>query len=176
MATSDQKSDDITVKLCKKLKVSFFRGSLNNVASRFYEINKKNKYKYFLRINADSPLIDYKLIDLIATKKINNPDIITNVYKRSFPKGQSVEIFNTKFFQKKYHKIKSKYDLENVTSYFYDNIKNIKIKSIKNKVSFSHINLSVDTIDDLKRIRKIYIKSRNKNWKTYAKMYEEIYL
>ena len=157
------------------MNVSFFRGSLNNVASRFYQINKKSKFKYFLRINADSPLIDNKLIDLIARKKISKYDIITNVYKRSFPKGQSVEIFNTNFFLKKFNNIKTKYDRENVTTYFYKNSKFTKIMNIENKVSFSKVNLSVDTLEDLKKIRKIYIKTKDKNWKSYAKTYKKFY-
>ena len=42
----------------------------------------------------DSPLIDYKLINkaIKISKKYNKYDIITNVYPRTFPQGQSVEI------------------------------------------------------------------------------------
>ena len=105
--------------MCKKLNANYYRGNLNNVASRFYKILQKNKFKYFLRINADSPLIDSNLIDFIAKKNINKYDIITNVYDRSFPKGQSVEIINSDFFLRNYCNIKSNYDLENVTSFFY---------------------------------------------------------
>ena len=97
------------------------------------------------------------------------------MYKRSFPKGQSVEILNTNFFLKKFNNIKTKYDRENVTTYFYKNSKFTKIMNIENKVSFSKVNLSVDTLEDLKKIRKIYIKTKDKNWKSYAKTYKKFY-
>ena len=58
------------------------------MAKRYYDILINHKTDYFIRINADSPLIDSKLIDSIINKKDIKYDIITNVLKRSYPKGQ----------------------------------------------------------------------------------------
>ena len=165
------KSDDETIKICKKLGVNFYRGSLKNVAKRYYDILINHESDYFIRISADSPLIDTKLIDFIAHKKNIRYDIVTNVLKRSYPKGQSVELLKTKFFLENYKYIKSKNDLENVTSYFYRNSNRFKILNIENKIDFSFINLSVDTIEDLKKIRKIYKNTKIKNWLSYTKDY-----
>ena len=49
--------------LCFKKKIECYAGSLPNVARRFYEILKKLNSKSFLRISADSPFIDPRLID-----------------------------------------------------------------------------------------------------------------
>ena len=46
-------------------KINFFRGSLNNVSKRFYDICKANKFDYFLRVCADSPLLDMGLVKSI---------------------------------------------------------------------------------------------------------------
>ena len=120
-----------------------------------------------------SPLIDSKLIDSILNKKNKKYDIVTNVLERSFPKGQSVEVFNSNVFKKNFKYINLKDDKENVTSYFYKNSSKFKILNIKNKVDFSSINLSVDTIDDLKIIRNIYTKTKTKNWKSYVESYQK---
>ncbi len=173
IATSKEKSDDETAKLCKKLNVTYYRGDLKNVAKRFFDILNIYKTEYFIRINADSPLIDSKLIDLILSKNNKKYDIITNVLERSFPKGQSVEIFNSNIFKKNFKNIHLKDDKENVTSFFYKNSSKFKILNIKNKVDFSSINLSVDTIDDLKIIRNIYKKTKTKNWKSYVASYQK---
>ena len=54
-------------------------------------------YKSFVRISADSPLIDPSLIDKAVTLfKKNRFDIVTNVFPRTFPKGFSVEVVNSK--------------------------------------------------------------------------------
>ena len=122
IASSLKKNDDNLISYLKKNKINFFRGDLENVAMRLYKTAKKNKAKFFVRISGDSPLIDPKLIDkaIKMSKGVKNYDIITNVFPRTFPKGQSVEVIKTSIL-KKYSKSFSKLDKEHVTKYFYDN-------------------------------------------------------
>ena len=60
--TSNDKSDDLIQNYCKEKKINYFRGSLKNVSRRFFEALKIHKCKYFIRISADSPLIDVRII------------------------------------------------------------------------------------------------------------------
>jgi spore coat polysaccharide biosynthesis protein SpsF len=155
VATSKHFSDDKIFLFCKKRNIKVFRGSLNNVASRYYQIVKKKRCKYFLRINADSPLSSEKIIDQLCKKsKESKIDIITNVFPRTFPKGQSVEIIRSSLLKKYIGKF-DKYDLEHVTSYFYKNFKKFKIKNIKNKFDQSMYNLSIDTKNDFRNMNSV---------------------
>ena len=155
VATSKHFSDDKIFLFCKKRNIKVFRGSLNNVASRYYQIVKKKRCKYFLRINADSPLSSEKIIDQLCKKsKESKIDIITNVFPRTFPKGQSVEIIRSSLLKKYIGKF-DKYDLEHVTSYFYKNFKKFKIKKIKNKFDQSMYNLSIDTKNDFRNMNSV---------------------
>ena len=95
------------------------------------------------------------LTKLIKISKSKNYDIVTNVCPRSFPKGQTVEIFKSKFYKKNFSYIKTKNDKEHVTTYFYKNRSKFKIKNILYKKNFSNLNLSIDTRNDLRRSRKI---------------------
>ena len=81
-------------------------------------------------------------------KKKKNYDIVTNVYPRSFPKGQSIEIVKTKLFKKLSLKKMSPNENEHVTQYFYRRKKLFKIYNLKNKNDISKINLSIDTLND----------------------------
>ena len=67
VVTSKLKSDQPIVDFCKKKKIDFFVGSLNNVAKRYFDALKNINYDYFIRINGDSPLIDPNLIDKFIT-------------------------------------------------------------------------------------------------------------
>ena len=98
VATSKSKMDDNLIKVLKAFKIKYFRGELNNVASRFLKLAIKKKCKYFIRINGDSPLIDSKIIDkaIRLHKKNKKFDLISNVFPRTYPKGQSVEIIKVK--------------------------------------------------------------------------------
>ena len=119
--TSKNKSDDAIQKYCKKNKINYFRGSLKNVAGRFLEALKVYRCKYFMRVSADSPLLDMNIIKIfIKYIKSNKFDIITNVNPRTFPKGQSVEIVKSQTFIDNFKRFKSKKNFEHVTNFFYN--------------------------------------------------------
>ena len=164
VATSNHHSDNKIYLFCKKKNIKVFRGSLNNVASRYCQIVKKKGPRYFLRINADSPLSSKKIIDQLC-KKVQKKkiDIVTNVFPRTFPKGQSVEIIRSSLIKKYIGKF-DKYDLEHVTSYFYKNSKKFKIKNIKNKFDQSMYNLSIDTKKDFKNINSTLTQQKIDNF------------
>jgi spore coat polysaccharide biosynthesis protein SpsF (cytidylyltransferase family) len=179
VATSKNNTDIPLRELCFEKKIECYAGSLPNVACRFYEILKKFNSKSFLRISADSPFIDPQLIDKCLLKFNNtNSDIVTNVFPRTFPKGQSVEIIKSSVFKKNLPKIKKKAYLEHITKFFYKNKNNFKINALINNKNYSKFNMSVDTASDIKRVRIIYKKMshlRNKkiSWKKIIKQYYE---
>jgi len=155
VATSANKSDDMLVDHLKQKNIDYFRGSLKNVALRLLQVALKYKQKYFIRISGDSPLIDYKIINrsINLLKKKRKVDILTNVFPRTFPSGQSVEIINANSLKKNLKKM-SKFDLEHVTTYFYKNSHMFLIKNFKTKLNNNNIKLSIDTKQDLKVILK----------------------
>ena len=135
IATSKNKTDDKLIKILKKFKIKYFRGDLKNVAKRLYKVAELNKVKYFMRISGDSPLINYKIIDRalnIFKNKNKDYDLITNIFPRSFPKGQSIEIIKTSTLKKNLDFF-SKLDEEHVSTYFYKNFKRFKILNFKFK-------------------------------------------
>ena len=162
IATSKNKSDDKLVKYLEKIKINYYRGSLTNVAKRLCDAAEKNKAKFFMRISADSPLIDPVIIDK-AIKIFNNQkkkyDIIANVFPRSYPKGQSVEIIKTAKLKHCLRKF-NKEQKEHVTKYFYKNHKNFMIKNFMSVTNKAKIKLAIDTKNDLKLILKKFNKKK----------------
>ena len=166
VATSKQNSDNKLVRLLKSKKINFYRGSLNNVAKRLLEVAKKYKQKYFIRISGDSPLIDYKLINYsinLIKKNKKNYDIVTNVFPKTFPSGQSIEIVNTNTLKENLRKM-NKFELEHVTQYFYKNNSNFLIKNFTTKLKKKSIKLSVDKKKDLKNILSNIKKDKFNNF------------
>lgn len=162
VATSSCKSDDSLVNILKKNKILYFRGGLKNVAKRLLSVAEKYNKKHFIRINADSPLIDFRLIDrsikILKDSFKKKYDIITNVFPRSFPSGQSVEIIRTATLKKNIKKM-NKLELEHVTTFFYKNYQKFLIKNFSTKKKLINIKLSIDTKKDLHLI----LKSINRN-------------
>lgn len=156
--TSNNKSDDKIIKFCKKNKINFFRGDLNNVYKRYIQAIKKFNNEMFVRINGDSPLINASIVDkAINIYKKNKFDIITNCMIRTFPKGQSIEIINSKTFLESYKFLRKKKYKEHIFLYFYRNKKKYKIYNFKNKKNNKNLNQSIDTKNDYLRIKKRYV-------------------
>ena len=145
-------------KLYQYLKKNYevYRGDEFNVAKRMLFAAKKYKAKFFIRISADSPLISPKLIDqfIKIQKKNKNYDIITNVFPRTFASGQSIEIIKTKILEKNINFMK-KNELEHVTLFFYKNYRKFKIKNIFNRSKKKLIKNSIDTKNDLKKLKHL---------------------
>lgn len=165
VATSKHYSDKEIINFCNKNKIYCLSGPLNNVFKRFHSIIAHEHCKSFVRISADSPLLDSSLIDKGVTLfNKTQSDIVTNVFPRTFPKGFSVEVINSQIISDFVLKIKTKKHKEHLTSFFYDNYTKFKIKNFFNKINYSNINLSIDNLSDFIRVKKIIKFCKNKNY------------
>lgn len=154
--TSTDESDTRLVNMLEKNNVSFFRGSLENVVTRYLSFMREYQVKKVVRISGDSPLINPDVILKVIEKdqELADADLTTNVFPRSFPKGQSVEVIPRKSLELLTQRSLSESDIEHVTHYFYANSKEFKINNLKNTEDMSAMNLSVDTKEDLLRVNQ----------------------
>ena len=165
VATSIEKSDLPIKQFCNENDIKCFRGDLNDVAGRFNSLLNTFPCDAFVRVNGDSPLIDHNIISKgISMFNNGNYDLVTNVLTRTYPKGQSVEVVNSKTFQKTYLKMYRSDYLEHVTKYFYNNENEFNIKNFESKKQLENIQLSVDTYEDMKMFESIVYKMDKPHW------------
>ena len=62
VATSISKVNDDLESYIDSLKVECYRGSENDVLSRFYEIVIKHNFEYVIRLTGDNPIVDNILL------------------------------------------------------------------------------------------------------------------
>lgn len=168
VATSNNDEDNVIEALCKDNNVLCYRGDLDNVVARYCGVLRVFPMDAFVRVNGDSPLIDPRLIEEgIEIFLKGKYDIVTNVFPRSFPKGQSLEIVSSEVFKRTEENIKEKEDREHVTRYFYNNSEKFHIYNISSSSDLSHIQLSVDTTDDMKTFEGIVSRMERPHW-TYG--------
>lgn len=165
VATSDTESDMPIVDFCQREGISCYQGSLENVASRFRAVLEEFKLDVFVRVNADSPLLDQRLVqkglDLMHTEKV---DLVTNVCPRSYPSGQSVEVLKSEVFKNAFLHMNDNEDFEHVTKYFYRNQDKYKILNFKSDTDFRNLRMSVDTPDDFRIFSSIIAKMTMPHW------------
>ena len=80
LATAKKKVNDLLVKHVNKLGFEVYRGSSENVLSRYYNLSQQTKAKYIVRITGDCPLVDPRLVDKMIEIIEKKCDIVSNVY------------------------------------------------------------------------------------------------
>lgn len=154
LLTSDQPSDDPLAQYADSRNLQVFRGSLENVFNRFRECLETYPCDWILRVCADSPFLDPALLrtGVKAAEKMDC-DIITNIFPRTFPKGQSFEVILAEALRAIDMSEMSDDEKEHVTPFFYNHPERFRIKNISCSPSASlHPGYAIDTPEDLLRL------------------------
>lgn len=159
IATTNNDSDDAIVSEAKRLNVDCFRGSEDDVLSRYYYAAKEYNLDTIVRITSDCPLIDPRIIDDCTESFLKNSyDIVSNAgsdpSSRTFPRGLDVEIFDFDQLEKAFIYAAEQYQREHVTPYIYETANNVFY--FKSTIDYSKFRWTLDTDDDLKLISSIY--------------------
>ena len=157
IATTKKSKDNIILEIIKKKNINFFRGSENNVLSRFTECAKKNNLNKIIRLTSDCPLIDPKLmIKLFKIQLKKNFDYSGNCFpynKRTYPVGSDLEFFSLNFLKKISADKLSNYEKEHITPFLLK--KKFKTHLFKNRNNNSKLRYTLDHKEDLVVIKKI---------------------
>ncbi len=159
VATTVSALDKEVADLCGPRNIPCFRGSEENVLSRYYEAAKAFNLTGVVRVTADCPLIDPQIIDqLCDVFKTGQYDFVANVHtdlsKRTFPRGLDVEIFSFEVLKEAFENAKEDYQKEHVTPFMYENAKNLYC--LRNERDYSSYRLTLDTSQDYELISTIY--------------------
>ena len=166
IATSKKRDDDKIFGL-KFRNIYFHRGPEKNVIKRYIETAEKYGLKHILRITADCPFSDAKLIDKLTIKYFRGKySYVSNVNPPTLPNGFDIEIFSLKLLKKSYTNYKDKMNKEHVTFAIRKKMKTRKYNYRLSK-NLNHIRLTLDNKTDLFKIRKVakYINIAD-DWKT----------
>jgi len=172
IATSRNQIDNVILEEAKRLNVDCFRGSEDDVLSRYYNAAQTYNAENIVRITGDCPLIDPKMIDEIIGFYLENNDLdlITNagpiIEKRTFPRGLDVEVLSFNVLKMAYENAKDDYQREHVTPYIYENSDKFRIfyYTAEGKMNRPDIRITIDTEEDFKLISKIIENYKNLNF------------
>lgn len=156
VATSIEPSDDPLACYVRELGVSVHRGALDNVFMRLRSCLQAYSCTWFFRVCADSPLYNGTLLQtMLGYCDRTDVDLITNVFPRTFPKGQSVEMINAATFAAIDVAQLTSEEREHVTKVYYNHPARFKIINIESEDSrLADTSLAVDTLEDLRRLEK----------------------
>ncbi|GAA0318739.1 hypothetical protein GCM10008967_06640 [Bacillus carboniphilus] len=159
IATTVHERDSVIEKEAISSGAKVYRGSEDDVLSRYYLAAKENNIDIIVRITSDCPVIDPHVIDEIVDIFIKgNHDIVTNagsdLSKRTYPRGLDTEVFSFEVLENAFTNGREEYHREHVTPYIYEH--SHKIHYFKNDVNYSKYRWTLDTEEDFKLINEIY--------------------
>ena len=165
IATSENPKDNLIERFSIENKINFFRGSEEDVLDRYYKAAKKFKVSTIVRITADDPFKDPKIIDKIINSLLENSnlDYVSNTIKPTFPEGIDTEVFTFKALEKAWKLAKEKEEREHVTPFIINNPSLFKTLNIENQEDLSNLRWTIDYPEDLEFAKKIYKKLYKEN-------------
>lgn len=167
VATTTDKADAPLVRLARKAGAGIFRGSREDVLSRYYGAAIKYRFDVIVRVTSDCPCADPVLVDALVKKHIKaGADYTANVVKLTYPDGYDIEVFNSDALLKAHSLARARADREHVTSFMRANPGLFKIVSSEAPAAYRRPDLRVtlDTPEDYALLSAVYdfLYQRNK--------------
>jgi spore coat polysaccharide biosynthesis protein SpsF len=157
IATTKSVGDNAIEEIAKLNGWALYRGSEEDVLSRYYEAAKLYQLDIIIRITSDCPLIDPIIIDkMVEVYKTGDYDLVTNAGEecyRTFPRGLDAEVFSFAVLEETMKSELQVYHREHVTPYIYETG---KVFYYKNSEDFSEYRLTLDTLEDFHLINSLY--------------------
>jgi spore coat polysaccharide biosynthesis protein SpsF len=158
LATTTNDADQPLVDLSKQLSIPCYRGSENNVLSRYFEAARQHQADTVIRVTSDCPLIDPLVIDQVAQfyiRRANDYDYVSNVLKRTFPRGMDTEVFSFDTLRIAHEEAYSPHELEHVTPYIELHPERFRLGNVEYRSDQSFYRWTVDTMEDFDLVQKM---------------------
>ncbi|MFN8309475.1 MAG: glycosyltransferase family protein [Chitinophagales bacterium] len=179
VATTTNSKDDVLADYCAAKNIHCFRGSEDDVLSRYYHAAKNAGADWVVRVTSDCPLIDAELMDEVIEKTIAGKyDYGTNVFEETFPDGVDVEVLSFAALERSNQAAFEKHDREHVTTFLrreadVNGGKEFRCFGLNSPVNYHHIRLTVDHEDDYLLVKQLVEAiGPHASWKAYAQYVE----
>ncbi len=157
VATSDNRFDDLIELAVGKIGAPVFRGSLEDVLDRFRQAARAAGAEIIVRVTADNPLTDPRLIDLGVEAIVREGADYLRL--TNMPYWTGAEIFSAAALERAWSSTRDPYHREHVCPYFTAKDAGFKTYFLENPIPGTQrpdIRLTLDTMDDYYIFYRIY--------------------
>ena len=154
VATTTNFNDDVVVEVCKHAGVPVFRGSEDDVLSRFAGAAREHGLDGIVRVTSDCPLIDPEVVasGVDRWRAENDLDLyVSNCLDRTYPRGMDYEVFSAARLYDADANATLRADREHVTPYLHQNRSGeMRLLNLPWSGGGAQYRLTLDTPDDWK--------------------------
>jgi spore coat polysaccharide biosynthesis protein SpsF len=136
----------------------FWYPNTHDVLGRYATVADTLQADLVVRLTADCPLIDPRLIDQVVWSGLENQTLYaSNVYpRRTFPDGLDVECLTTESLVSLHRHAEHPSDREHVTPLLQRHLSPHQYANVTREPSLGHLRWTVDTDGDLDFVREVY--------------------
>lgn len=160
VAVTEEKADDELVDLVEGEGGRSFRGSTEDVLSRFYGACREYGLEIIVRVTSDCPCIDPGIVDFVVERHLSTQaDFTSNILLKTFPHGMDVEVITFESLEKAHLEARQPFEREHVCPYIYrSNPRMFRISSVEapDRLSASDIRVTLDTEEDYTLICAVF--------------------
>jgi len=156
VATSTLACDDVIVDKCAQWGVHTFRGSDDDVLSRYWGAAQAYPSDVYVRMTSDCPLMDPESLDGFIQYYLDNNYryVSDDIDKKTYPQGIGAEVFSAELLKEAAEKATEHYEHEHVTPYMYWKQPSVGKKPYKEDAS--RFRITLDTKEDYAVISAVY--------------------
>lgn len=177
VATTDDPVDDVLAREAVEYGVPVFRGSPEDVLDRYVQCAREFAAEIVVRITADDPLKDPKLIDDVvrAVARDGAIDYASNFVRPTFPVGLDVEAVRMRALEEAWRDADEPQDREHVTRFIWRQPDRFVLMSLEHPVDLSHHRWTVDYDADLYFLRWVFrhLEAGTMDWRKVLRLVEE---
>lgn len=166
IATSSDSTDDRLANFLLGKGLSVYRGSLDNVLSRFLEVSVMHQHDALVRLTGDCPLVMPELLDAMVTKFYEqDADYLSNTLPPTYPDGLDIEIVRNGVLKKLISFNLDSEEIEHVTKGIYNRPESFKLSNFRNLNDNSNERWTVDYQADFDFVCEIFQEFRKRESK-----------
>jgi spore coat polysaccharide biosynthesis protein SpsF len=159
VATSLDTTDDVLSQFLEDHSINVYRGSLDNVLSRFIEVSENYPHDSLIRLTGDCPLVMPDLLDqMIEAFYEEDVDYLSNTLDPTYPDGLDIEIMKQGVLEKLSTFNLEPKELEHVTFGIYQRPRIFKLSNYLNKSNQSRERWTVDYQEDFEFVTSIFAR------------------
>jgi len=157
VATTTSPLDDAIVAEAGRNNIAVFRGSEQDVLSRYLQAAEEFRADLVVRITSDCPLIDPGEVDRVISEALTSgADLASNCIERTYPRGLDAEVVTLEALRRADDICDQPYQREHVTPIFYERPDLFRVCSVTGDEDYTRHRWTLDTPEDLQLIRAIY--------------------
>ncbi|WP_090769852.1 cytidylyltransferase domain-containing protein [Nonomuraea maritima] len=156
VATTTEAADDAVVDECRRLGVTWHRGPVDDVLTRFMQALEGRRWDAMMRFTADCPLLDPALIREAALvyRAVPGLDYLSTSLARTLPRGLDVEIAGRAALLRADEEATA-FHRTHVTSHIYAHPGEARLLGLAHQPVADDLRVTLDTEDDWRLIEAV---------------------